>query len=262
MKALKERLRAFRARGPTNPQQHETVADTNPQDAQENPPPTQAKVALPTPAPLRYNPLHDLESLWWIGVYFLLKREIYPYASDVVPLGGEDPVHWDREKQRKCADDVFYSVDARSPIMTHGAGYFDHYVVPVVHPIMHPVAQTLEDLRRVLLQRYVDVEKDTASVDFTCAEGLYEQFIAGFTELEHQPQLKDVLLVPLVSPPDLGAPLNPIEPPLNVPKPESEAITDQGTQTAKKEKKKGSRATRPRKPATHQYNLRPRTKRS
>ena len=26
--------------------------------------------------PLRYNPLHDLESLWWIGSYFLLTRGV------------------------------------------------------------------------------------------------------------------------------------------------------------------------------------------
>lgn len=124
---------------------------------------------------------------------------------------------------------------------------------------MHPVARILQDLRRALLQRYVDVEEDTASVDFTCAEGLYEQFIAGFSEIEDHPQLKDVLLVPLVSPPGPGAP---IAAPLNAPQPESEAIPDQGAQTGKKEKKTGSKATRPRKPVAHQYNLRPRTKRS
>lgn len=234
------------------------MANTNPQDAQVNTSPARAEPTLPTLIPLRYNPLHDLESLWWIGAYFLLKREIY----HVVPLGGEDSDHWDREKQRKCADEVFYSTDARASIMMHDSGYFYRYVVPVVHPTMRPVAEILQDLRRALLQRYVDVEKDAASVDFTCAEGLYEQFIAGFSEIEDHPQLKDVLLVPLVSPPDLGAPFNPIEPPLNVLKPESEAIPDQGAQTGKKEKKKGSKATRPRKPATHQYNLRPRAKRS
>lgn len=114
MKALKERLRDFRARGPPNTQQQQTVAEANPQDARANIPPAHAEVALPTLTPLRYNPLHDLESLWWVGVYFLLKREIFPFASDGASLVGEDPIVWDREEQRTCADEVFYSTDARS----------------------------------------------------------------------------------------------------------------------------------------------------
>ena len=28
------------------------------------------------PTPFRYNPLHDLESLWWIAAFFLFKRDV------------------------------------------------------------------------------------------------------------------------------------------------------------------------------------------
>lgn len=52
----------------------------------------------PTP-PFRYNPLHDLESLWWLAVYFTLNRET-------------DGAH-DRVAQRSAAREFFYNYQNR-----------------------------------------------------------------------------------------------------------------------------------------------------
>ncbi|KAJ3548962.1 hypothetical protein NM688_g5229 [Phlebia brevispora] len=54
--------------------------------------------------PLRYNPLHDQESLWWITVYFTLNRK-----TDVVV---------DREAESKLAGEFFYDYRNRQDALT------------------------------------------------------------------------------------------------------------------------------------------------
>ncbi|KAF7799155.1 hypothetical protein EIP86_010386 [Pleurotus ostreatoroseus] len=214
--------------------------------------------------PLRFNPLHDLESLWWIAVYFLLKREVQSGGSD----NAEDSASWNREEQRKWADNVFYSNDYRNPIMMSGSsGFFESHITPVVHPTMRPVVRILEDVRQQLAQRYAELEKDPTSIDFSCAEGIHELFMAAFFEIEEHPPLKDVKLVPLAVPSDIGLSLYENTAVSEAPQPPTDPAKTVGEeQKGKKETRKGPKS-RPRRKSvtvtqTHRYNLRPRIKRS
>lgn len=238
------------------PQAVETEAP--PQHVETKPSPSQADTAPPVEIQLRYNPLHDLESLWWIAVYFVLQREIQSPTPD--PLADEDGASWDREQQRKWADGVFYSNDFRCPIMlTPESGYFHTNVRPVVHPAVRPIVDILEDLRQDLLRRYTEVEKDLASVDFTCADGLHERFMDSFFDIEDLIHLtEDVSLVPLAAPPSLI-------PPATVPAASPVVPRQEGKSQIIKEAKKSTRSKKQHKRTAitpHHYNLRPRPKRN
>lgn len=262
-----EMLRKEKPQTATNSQRRQTEAVEIPEDAKGEIPLLPAIPTPPPKIPLRYNPLHDLESLWWVAVYFLFKREVLPHVSDAEPRNGGEVANWDREKQRKSADAIFHNSDSRYLIIMRNSGYFHQEFLPVVHPTMGPVGSILEDLRNDLVDRYLEVEKDPASINSTCAEGLYERFIAGFSEIQRHPQLKDLLLVPLVSPPDPNPrpPVNATPAPSKASQPKSLLDPEDRAQVVKKETKKGLKANRRPKPATeipgHRYNLRPRRER-
>ncbi|THG93104.1 hypothetical protein EW026_g8036 [Hermanssonia centrifuga] len=55
-------------------------------------------------APFRYNPLHDLESLWWVAVYHLFKREVVSIPGEII-IGENELAR--REEQRICAGELF-----------------------------------------------------------------------------------------------------------------------------------------------------------
>lgn len=94
--------------------------------------------------PMRYNPLHDLESLWWVAVYFVLKREVHETTSKGSER--EEEAEWDREKQRKYADGVFYSEAYRCRIILIPNSFFNN-ALRIVHPKMHPAVAILDGLR-------------------------------------------------------------------------------------------------------------------
>ncbi|KAF7799143.1 hypothetical protein EIP86_010374 [Pleurotus ostreatoroseus] len=219
--------------------------------------------ASPPPVPFHYNPLHDLEALWWVAVYFLLKREVWRSASDPEqrPATG-----WDREKQREWAEGIFYGMDYRCPIMmTNGRGYFYSNVNAVVHPKMRPVVRILDSIRQDLVRWYIKCENDLASIDYSCAQGLYERFSAKFSQIKDHPQLQDVYLVPLGAPPTPES-LNAKTVAYADSQPKDRASHAPKEAKPVRETRNGSKTSQRAKsnPVTpgHHYNLRPRPKRS
>ncbi|KAF7799144.1 hypothetical protein EIP86_010375 [Pleurotus ostreatoroseus] len=219
------------------------------------PPPREKEADFSAPA--RYNPLHDLESLWWVAVYFLLKWEVEYEDSEATPQTSNE-IDWDRESQRKYADEVFYDRFTRFQIMTM-PDMFSCNVQDVIHPTLFPTVEIMERMRLALGERYTQLEQDPASIDYHCADGFHETLAAGFREIAELTNMQHVKLIPLAFPIP-PAPLN--APSLSREVSQGEDMAAQGTGASKEVPKKNEKASRKlRKIAetvVHRYNLRPR----
>lgn len=138
-------------------------------------------------ASLRYNPLHDMESLWWIAVYFVLKRQVYTKT----PRDQDEHVS---QEQRMYASKLFWGEleSDRLGAMTVDGSFYVH--ARPLHPAIQPVVDSLEKLRRLLVQAYETVEQDPPSIDHTSATTLYKPFAETFLRISQMPQLQDVQL--------------------------------------------------------------------
>ncbi|KAI0701055.1 hypothetical protein BC835DRAFT_295958 [Cytidiella melzeri] len=137
--------------------------------------------------PFRHNPLHDIESLWWLLVYLTLNR------SPIIP--GDTPSRL--EQQRAFYGPFFTDRDSRraafmkKDVFSSNGG--------CLHPRLQPVADALERMRARLVGRYKQAEQgDVNKIDHTVAMKIVNPF---FDELEALEQLfpvgDDVLLQPI-----------------------------------------------------------------
>ena len=109
-----------------------------------------AKLAAPKPltrAPFRYNPLHDLESLWWVLVYLLLNR-----STDIQ---GDTAERFRR--QFRFYNTAFTGKFPSRQDMFKMPGRFREGE-ETLHKKMRRVATLLDWARSVLASRYVKVE--------------------------------------------------------------------------------------------------------
>lgn len=129
----------------------------------------------PTPIPFRYNPLHDLDSLWWIAVYFVFKSQVIDTSKDDVeaqPL----PVS---AVQRAYGERLFYDQGQRYLITTVGSP-FEKYL-EVVHPVLRPLAETLYDMRVQLILAYRKAEENPLSTDLV--PGIHDYFMRSLDSM-------------------------------------------------------------------------------
>ncbi|KAF7795020.1 hypothetical protein EIP86_006164 [Pleurotus ostreatoroseus] len=100
--------------------------------------------AIPQLPSFRYNHLHDLESLWWIAVYFVVHQ---------IPDGGTDQ---DSRRQRRIARGLFWNGSKRFNVLKC-LGYFEDEMRSL-HSSLHRIAQYVEEARRVLVSGYWSLE--------------------------------------------------------------------------------------------------------
>jgi hypothetical protein len=100
------------------------------------------------PSPFRYNPLHDLESIWWIAIYFIINHEARyisgPEFQAVTPT------------QRALARRLFYSQSSRNSALV---GTLLDDSVAALSPCVQHVARILLRLRSELVSCYKDCER-------------------------------------------------------------------------------------------------------
>lgn len=142
---------------------------------------------LPPRVPFRYNPLHDLESLWWIAIYFVFNREVDTDVDD------SDQAAERREAKCRAANGLFQSDDTRYLTMTEDG--FEDYL-RYLHPTTRPIGSQLNDLRRKLAAAYRNAEEDAASIDHTAADGLHEAFSTSFRKIVKYLRKKPITLQP------------------------------------------------------------------
>lgn len=129
--------------------------------------------------PLRYNPLHDLESLWWIAVYLL-------YYKDV-----KDPNQPDRRKptiiveQHKSSRLLFEKMHERSDFLGGTKTFIDR--LQSLQPSVHPLWVELNRLRHICVGRYQTLQRDLQSLSFaTILEdtNVHTKFVGTFRSLK------------------------------------------------------------------------------
>ena len=136
----------------------------------------------------RYNPLHDIESLWWLLVYLLLYRspKIEGYTDSHIA------------SQSLFYRPFFVPGDTRWSAFVDASEFAGHG--DRLHELLHPVAKALESIRRLLVNRYIEVERgDLSKIDHTVAASLVPQIMKKLKTLEAMYDKNDVELSPIRS---------------------------------------------------------------
>lgn len=119
-----------------------------------------------------YNPLHDFESLHWVGINMLADR--YVIGAD----GGKKRPHTDGHsklrEQHEWARKLFYSPRERLGLLIGRNDFFDF--VETLDPRVQPLGRFLQNISAELVDRYTLAEEDLASIDFNVAGDLYTFF--------------------------------------------------------------------------------------
>lgn len=145
----------------------------------------------PIAAPLwSYNPLHDMESIFWICLFYVLYRDVYcdPPLSD--PQGALLESREDREQRLRAqyafGRTLFAARDGRTPVMTSNDLLPRRLSAYPLHPAITPFACLLESLREILVERFRAVERSDEPITNKCADDVYGVFIQEFrTALLH-----------------------------------------------------------------------------
>ncbi|KAI0924857.1 hypothetical protein AcV7_007226 [Taiwanofungus camphoratus] len=140
---------------------------------------------------VRYNPLHDLESCWWVAVYFLFNYR-------VVRVGNSAPSSdYDRklEGQMRYAKRLFYGdLASRISTLTDVGVFID--AVGNLHSSVKGTGVMLEDARKRLIKRYREGEKDLATLNHTVADGIHAKIEKQFIEKSKILSAKNVEIGP------------------------------------------------------------------
>ncbi|KAJ3526586.1 hypothetical protein NM688_g8246 [Phlebia brevispora] len=137
----------------------------------------------------RYNALHDVESLWWMAVYFILKREIVDESAV-----DDQTLVVSSAAQQSYSVAVFHGDDIpfKAHTLFHDEGFTK--TMKTIPDRWSAVVERLNVLRRELVKRYVLQETDVAAIDHTCADGLHELFKSTFEEIAAMKDLQGMVV--------------------------------------------------------------------
>ncbi|KAJ3555180.1 hypothetical protein NM688_g2718 [Phlebia brevispora] len=121
-----------------------------------------------------YNPLHDLESLWWIAVYVAIKKEIERKDDE------DSRRLWDthRQAQREAAREFFYQRDRRHAALTYSQYFLKR--IKRLHPTVAEIGLLLDDIRRALQTAYTKAERSIGAITFDMDAETYNQMCDWF----------------------------------------------------------------------------------
>lgn len=130
-----------------------------------------------------HNALHDLESILWIAIWFLVKKRVKPGLSSV---------EFDPTNQRHLANELFYGAGARLALMSVHNDFSSW--IEDLHSEVQSAARILNQIRRALLRCYLEAEKDLSSIGKDVASSLYESMSTSLGEAAFELQSHSVLL--------------------------------------------------------------------
>lgn len=133
-----------------------------------------------------YNPLHDMESIFWICVFYILFRDIYwdPIEADASSsrtgtLEGESEETRERRARANYifGRDLFAGRASRSMFIMSPFMLSAHFINYPLHPLTSPLSDLLIDLRTELVKKYTEAESDWETITHRCADGLHDKFV-------------------------------------------------------------------------------------
>lgn len=120
---------------------------------------------------LRYNPLHDLESIWWIMAYFVINKDIKLACKSTKEherLAELEESEDDRvariSAQSRFAERLFIGHDERAS--TFIVAYHLKNQLKNLHPAMRRIGAILNQARFYLCEAYTDAERQPSRIDY------------------------------------------------------------------------------------------------
>lgn len=139
--------------------------------------------------PWSYNPLHDMESVFWICIFCILYRDIYydipdaPFRPDLQKLLEEESDE-EREERIKAyyafGRKLFAARSNRYLILTSDSFLAKQLFKHPLHPVIDPLKDLLVCLRAELVKKYREAENDSEPITNRCANGVHRVFVAEF----------------------------------------------------------------------------------
>ncbi|KAI0093407.1 hypothetical protein BDY19DRAFT_1064761 [Irpex rosettiformis] len=150
--------------------------------------------------PFFYNPLHDLESIWWIAVYFVVNKKtaLAHRKRSAVGSDHQDIVYADlTEEQLKFARNLFYWEPARHGALNNsGITPLDKHLFSLPS-YLKPICSELIKLRKTMVKHYRDIEKPGFVIDKTVCLSIYPLFTKAFKTIMGSLAKRDILVAPL-----------------------------------------------------------------
>ncbi|EED78584.1 predicted protein [Postia placenta Mad-698-R] len=118
--------------------------------------------------PFRYNPLNDIESLWWVAIYFVFNRS-------VVKVGGEPPSMDASQRghyftQEAYTRDLIATPHARFAALTDKDDLREEIIY--LHAAIRDIARHLNEIRKQLVSCYKEAEKKPGVITPTIGQDL------------------------------------------------------------------------------------------
>jgi hypothetical protein len=137
--------------------------------------------------PFRYNPTHDLESVLWIAIYFVVNMETSIANT------------WDRlaDDQLRFARSLFYGGEARILAMTIPEDSPLDKHMQSLGPHLTVICKALIELRGFLCEHYLQIESPGFIIDNMVCSELYEKFMAAFERMLEKLEEDDIVVAPL-----------------------------------------------------------------
>lgn len=131
------------------------------------------------PPPFRYHSLHDLESLWWIALYYTICKDVIDHSES----NRETRVR----KQLELGKKLFWRGMSRQTAFRDTGMLL--WQLQCLHPSLHHVAQSLEQARLVLKQALLTSETDLHSIPLDVTDQVYRDVSRHLDAIAHLPSL-------------------------------------------------------------------------
>ncbi|KAI0924108.1 hypothetical protein AcV5_010537 [Taiwanofungus camphoratus] len=118
---------------------------------------------------VKYNTLHDLESCWWLAVYFVFNKRVVR-IGDSAPSSDNDDER--AEQQMRITRGLFYSHSARVSALTVVPNFIK--AVGNLHRKVKNIGFMLEVARQRLVDCYRQAEQELATLNHTVAYEILE----------------------------------------------------------------------------------------
>lgn len=126
-----------------------------------------------------YNPIHDLESVWWVALYMVSCSQ----PADT-HLSGMDPTTREQllRNHAELAALAFESdIGDRRDLLT-SSKMFKGMVAKLL-PAYAAIGAKLDTIRRAIVSTYLEAEEDVSKIDFNAASNIYKPIREAFAEI-------------------------------------------------------------------------------
>ncbi|KIP06968.1 hypothetical protein PHLGIDRAFT_127925 [Phlebiopsis gigantea 11061_1 CR5-6] len=131
-----------------------------------------------------YNPLHDLESVWWVMAFLLINKDaqivLWDPKERLLPELSETSTARSirLSKQASFANSLFLHGGERGSLMDIGYE-FEKKIAKHLHPALRVLGEPLNDIRIELIEAYTAAEVDVRAIDHRASQTVLAKLITS-----------------------------------------------------------------------------------